>query len=253
MEYLLTAKNLGVLESFSFIDTLFAFDFDGTLSPIVDSPDDACLSEAISEKLKLLNELVTLAIMTGRSLKDIKTKLPFNPKYIIGNHGIESSKNSSDLKNMAELCKTWVMIIDQFYSEMLKDLGIVLENKEFSLSFHYRQAKDIKIAEGFILKLASQLPEAKILKGKLVVNVIPFLSMNKGDALLKLLKEENYRFCVYIGDDVTDEDVFNLSRPDLLTIKIGNDLSSSAKYYLKGQDEIDTFLEFILDQCSNII
>lgn len=241
-----TEKNLEVLKSFSIVDTLYAFDFDGTLSPIVDTPDKAYLPESISEKLCHLNDIVSLAIITGRSLDDIKKKFPFKPKYIIGNHGIEYPNYKNDLNSMKLLCKKWLHIIDHFYSDILKDLEILVENKEYSLSFHYRGTKNVLLAEDFISKLLLQLPDSKSIKGKFVMNVIPEWGMNKGEALKKLLSEEKYRFCIYIGDDVTDEDIFKIRSPELLTVKIGKDSHSSAKYYLNEHTEVERFLEYLL-------
>lgn len=247
MEYLFTEKNLEVLKSFSIVDTLYAFDFDGTLSPIVDSPSEACLPESISEKLYHLNDIVPLAVITGRSINDVKKKLTFSPKYLIGNHGIEYPNNKKDLQKMKELCMKWLQIINQFYADIFKTSGVVIENKGYSLSFHYRGVQDFTFAEDYLYKVLSQLPDAKIIRGKFVMNVLPIFGMNKGDALKKLLHDEKMRFCVYIGDDVTDEDIFKIRIPELLSIKIGVDSDSSAKFYLKEYSEVDKFLKYLLE------
>lgn len=68
---------------------LCVFDFDGTLSPIVAQPDQARLPLGVRRRLLELSKLASVAIITGRSLADIRPRLEFEPDYTVGNHGIE--------------------------------------------------------------------------------------------------------------------------------------------------------------------
>jgi trehalose 6-phosphate phosphatase len=75
------------------------------------------------------------------------------------------------------------------------------------------------------------------------VNVLPELAPNKGDALLALRAIEQADIAFYVGDDVTDEDVFKLNQPGrLLSARVGESLSSWASYFLRHQTEIDRLL-----------
>lgn len=79
--------------------------------------------------------------------------------------------------------------------------------------------------------------------GKLVVNVVPERAPNKGDALLELRKAEQADTALYVGDDVTDEDVFELDQPGrLLSVRVGESRSSAAAYFLRNQNEMDRLL-----------
>ena len=68
---------------------LLAFDFDGTLAPIVARPQDARIPPGVSARLKALAAQLPLAIVTGRSVADVRGRLGFEPGYIAGNHGAE--------------------------------------------------------------------------------------------------------------------------------------------------------------------
>src|SRR3989344_5814712 len=89
MKYLLSNSGKQSMEALRFTDTLYAFDFDGTLAPIVANPDDARMSAKNIGLLKELNKLASVAVISGRSLTDLKKRLPFRPKYLVGNHGLE--------------------------------------------------------------------------------------------------------------------------------------------------------------------
>ena len=90
MAPLFSRDNLVVLESMSFTKTLYAFDFDGTLAKIVRVPAEARMSRTTEELIKQFSELVPVAIVSGRSLKDLRDRLGFEPKYLIGNSRFKS-------------------------------------------------------------------------------------------------------------------------------------------------------------------
>ena len=99
--------------------------------------------------------------------------------------------------------------------------GIRLDNKRYSLAVHYRKAADYDETESGLTRLfAEAVPEAHVLPGEFVYNLIPPGAPDKGDALLELMKAAGSRTAVYVGDDWTDEDVFSLESPDILTIRI---------------------------------
>jgi trehalose 6-phosphate phosphatase len=80
--------------------------------------------------------------------------------------------------------------------------------------------------------------------GKLVVNLLPDGAPHKGIALEELRAREGADTAVFVGDDVTDEDVFELDRPGkLLGIRVGQSRSSAAPFYIRNQLEVDALLE----------
>ncbi len=243
MEYLLNPRNINILESFTLVKTLFAFDYDGTLAPITDDPQSAHMKPAVSKLLEELNHLSPIAIITGRKVGDVQKLLPFAPSVIIGNHGAEGLQSPSEMESMKEDVRLWLEGLKDLKPIMDK-LGIKIENKEYSLSFHYRNASSPEIAESALDMMLMDLPRSRKTRGKFVLNVVPENSFHKGMALDRVMKQNKYPFGVYFGDDQTDEDVFRYHNPKLLTVKVGPG-KSSAKYFLHEQDEMADVLKLL--------
>ncbi len=243
MEYLLKEKNLPLLKSFCLANTLFAFDYDGTLAPLTNNPDRAFMREETSQLLKELSGICPIAIITGRSVADVEKFLPIKPDHIIGNHGSEGTQSPADLFIMSGLCQEWLKTMESF-APILDKLGITVENKTYSLTLHYRKSMEAEIAEATIASILSRLPKCRVSPGKAVINIVPEMSLNKGEALDMILRTSGHRFCIYFGDDQTDEDVFHRNSSRLMTVKVGPG-TTSAKYYLRQQVEIDIILSYI--------
>ena len=89
MKHLLSREGCLALEAVLRAQPLLAFDFDGTLAPIVARPDDAHVAVAVSQRLDRLARLRPLAVVTGRAVGDVARRLGFTPQFIVGNHGAE--------------------------------------------------------------------------------------------------------------------------------------------------------------------
>jgi len=187
--------------------------------------------------------LPLLAIITGRSVEDISSHISFKPRYIIGNHGIEGIHTEEELLTIKEIIQFYRSLIQNQFQDKLEELGILLEDKVYSLSLHYRNSKTPNEAEFFIQTHMNCFASVKLSPGKMVFNLTPNIGINKGQAFISLLKKENAKFGFYIGDDETDEDVFVYRDPRLLTVRIGFSEKSKAKYYIKSQAEICQVLE----------
>jgi trehalose 6-phosphate phosphatase len=125
--------------------------------------------------------------------------------------------------------------------------GVVVEDQGLSLAVHYRQSRQKGRAKQAILAATVALGrEVRIVPGKLVVNILPDVAGHKGVALRRL-RARLADTAVYVGDDVTDEDVFTLDEPGrLLSIRVGRDPTSAAAYYLREQSELDALLEALI-------
>ncbi len=125
--------------------------------------------------------------------------------------------------------------------------GIELEDNGFTLALHYRHASKKRNAKMAVLQKALELlPLPRIVLGKSVVNIIPRGLPHKGDAFQKLLILSKPKSAIYIGDDVTDEDVFSLSLPRVLMVRVGYKKNSHAQFYLRGQSEVNKLLQIII-------
>src|SRR5215468_8174803 len=118
---------------------LLAFDFDGTLAPIVVRPEEARVSEAVSGRLARLASLRPVAIITGRSVEDVAPRLGFEPQYIVGNHGAEDPTDARQL-DMSALERFRCLLAAN--AERTQAAGVGVEDKGYSIALHYRLAHD---------------------------------------------------------------------------------------------------------------
>jgi trehalose 6-phosphate phosphatase len=239
MRRLLAPENGEMLAQVACSRVLLAFDFDGTLAPIVASRDDAQMRERTSELFDRVCHLYPCAVISGRSQSDVSTRLGAAPiKYVIGNHGLEPGSNLAEFESEIADARAFL------HEALLGTAGVDLEDKRYSLALHYRRSRNKRIARAAILAAIAALPvRMRVVLGKLVVNVVPERAPNKGEALIELRKTEKADTALYVGDDVTDEDVFQLDQPGrLLTVRVGESRSSAAAYFLRDQNEMDRLL-----------
>lgn len=243
---LFSKGSLVVLESLSFTKTLYAFDFDGTLSKIVRKPSDASILPSTAELLKELSALVPVAVISGRSVEDLRPRLGFKPRFIVGNHGLEGiDKKAFSLTRAKQISRRWA----ESLQEMGFEPGVEVEDKDYSLALHYRRARNKKTARSQIQKAIEGLsPSPRVIHGKFVYNLLPAGAPHKGAALLDLLDKCRMKHILYVGDDDTDEDVFNLpyTRGQLMTIRIGKKNSSRANYYVRRQTQMNQVLRLLV-------
>ena len=240
MRYALSTTGLERIRAFLTPDTLLAFDIDGTLAPIVERPWDARVPGDVQRGLAALAERTAVAIITGRAIEDARPMLGFTPRYLVGNHGAEGVPGMDHLSaQCARVCHVW---LDELASgnEPWRDIdGIVLEDKTYSLSFHFRHARDHSAARRLLVaRTAALLPLPTLLDGKSVLNLLPPGAPNKGAALTALLESSRCERAFYVGDDASDEAVFRLRSPAILSVRVEPDEASAANLYLKGQQDV---------------
>lgn len=227
--------------------TLLAFDFDGTLSPIVQDPDAARLDPKLLPLLSSLAERSQLCLITGRSLADIQPRVPHFIHEIIGNHGAEWAGVA-----FTERCKKLEADV-QVTFEALKEIlppepGLVVEKKNLSLSLHFRHVRDPAETEAVLRTCVSRAAaDFRVIAGKSVLSLTPPGVPHKGDALLELMQKKGLTQALYVGDDVTDEDVFCLRAPHVFGIKIGAPDETLAQYYIHEQNQMGDLICLIRD------
>lgn len=243
MKNILADENLAILKDFARQRVLLAFDFDGTLAPIVRNPSAAAMRARTTTLFARLAKHYPCVVISGRSRADVSAKVANIPlRAVIGNHGMEPSRNLRDARRLATLWHT------QLASSLPKIPGVIIEDKEVSLAIHYRQARSRAAVRRLVLIAAADLHDARIVEGKMVVNVLPADAPDKGTALVNLCKRWRCESAIYLGDDENDEDVFALaSQGRLLGIRIGRSRRSQAAYFLPSQSAIDTLLSLLID------
>lgn len=226
---------------------LLAFDFDGTLAPIVALPDHARLSFAVAGRLRLLAEHLPVAIVTGRATDDVKQRLHFHPHYVVGNHGAE---DEFDLGGAGlRMSALDALRLDlQARAADLVAAGVAVEDKGQSIALHYRLSRRRDDAKALIHEiLAAFGGTLHVFAGKMVVNVVATGAPDKASAVRRLLARSESNCALFAGDDVNDEPVFEAAEPDWLTVRVGRDCPNSrARYFLEGPHEMAMLLEYLL-------
>lgn len=239
MRHLLAAATVELLAEIAWSNVLVAFDFDGTLAPIVADRDAARMTAKTEGLLCRVADLYPCAVISGRSRPDIGRRLgAAKVKYVVGNHGLEPG---AKLQGFEEQIARARQALERALGS---SPGIEIEDKTYSLAVHYRRARLKQAARDAISRAVQTLDVGmRMIGGKLVVNIIPAGAPNKADALLHLREKERADVAVYVGDDATDEDVFELDQPGrLVSIRVGASKSSAARYFLKTQAEVDVVL-----------
>lgn len=246
MKYLFARENAGVLAQLAWSRVLIALDFDGTLAPIVADRDRAAMRPRTRALLGAVAQRYPTVVVSGRGQADVARRCGgIRLRHVIGNHGVEPGA-ATDLERFEREVGQARVLLEQ----QLDDWMLDVEDKRYSLAIHYRRARSRTAARAAILHGIAHLPMAmRVVLGKLVVNAVPAGAPHKGDAVLRVRDDEAADTVLYLGDDVTDEDVFELDQPGrLATVRIGESPTSAASYFVRGQGEIDRVLAALVAQ-----
>ena len=225
-------------------DALLAFDFDGTLAPIVDDPARAVLSEWTRALLSALAARRRCAVLSGRSLDDLRPRLAGLPLFaLVGNHGVEVAGEPAP-----EGLRAGVHAWSAELRERLAHLpGVRIEDKGFTLSVHFRGAPSPERVEAEIRAVADGLPGARVFGGKAVVNVAPEGAPDKGDALAALMALARTPAALYVGDDETDEPAFALAaEAPVVGVRVGSAAATRAVHLLSDRAQVDALLDALV-------
>jgi trehalose 6-phosphate phosphatase len=226
---------------------LLAFDFDGTLAPIVANPREAAVPLAVGRRLAALAEVLPVAIVSGRSVHDVKGRLSFCPAFVIGNHGAEGWDSAADQELKPLFDEVRALLAAQ--RDVLDELGVVVEDKGLSVALHYRIARDRAAAKAFVKVLLTKLASPLAVSfGKCVANITAVNAPDKGVALHRLVRQAKAHSAVFVGDDSNDEPAFSSAESHWLTVRIGNRVrGSKARFYLDDHAQVATFLQDMVD------
>lgn len=239
----LKAPSLATLASFAHSNMLLALDYDGTLAPIVATPARARMRRDTRKLLTRAARLYPCVVISGRALDDIVRKLRGIPVwYLFGNHGLEPVAPGVDAPTPAS---AWARLLKK---RLARAPGIVIEDKRYSLTIHYRNARNKADAIAAIDRAIRDLPGVRALGGLESVSLLPRDGPDKGAALRQACRLFACDSAIYVGDDATDEDAFGSTYPEeLLTIRIGTTHASRARHSLACQDDIDELLRVLVD------
>jgi trehalose-phosphatase len=215
-------------------------DFDGTLAPIVSTPGAARIQPAL---VRLLQSIAArprtgLAIISGRSLEDVRNRVGVPGLIYAGCHGlIAEGPGISFVHPEAAAARELVEDITAQLRERFRGLsGVEIEPKELCVCVHYRRARPSDLAEVFFqVESIADTHQERImsLHGKKVFELLPRVSWDKGESALWIRDHWSRRVSqepatVFMGDDETDERAFEALRGKGLTVRVGSGRRRSA-------------------------
>ncbi|WNB17774.1 bifunctional alpha,alpha-trehalose-phosphate synthase (UDP-forming)/trehalose-phosphatase [Marivirga arenosa] len=229
-------------------------DYDGTLMPFNENPDDCAPDAELSQILHQLAVKAKVVVISGRKAATLEEWLDEFNIDLIAEHGIKTKRAGAKWEVNGNLqedsWKNEARDILEFYIQ--RTPGSFLEEKEHTLVWHYRKVEkglgDLRSSE-----LSSHLKHfmtnkgLDVIEGDHVVEVKPSV-INKGKAAIERLKGEKTDFIMAFGDDRTDEDTFEALPNDALSVKVGSGFSY-AKYAVENNEEVRTLLEkFVMEE-----
>ncbi|KAJ0042206.1 hypothetical protein Pint_17658 [Pistacia integerrima] len=248
-------------------------DYDGTLSPIVDDPDKAFMSDEMRAAVREVAKYFPTAIVSGRSREKVKQFVQLSNVYYAGSHGMDIEApprpfKSSDGKYHTispgikgnevafQPAKKFLPAIQEMIAELEEETkkiqGASVEDNRFCVSVHFRQVRDedYSILQEKVKSVLKNYPEFHLSEGKKVMEIRPSIEWDKGHALEYLLEtlglsNSSDVLPLYIGDDRTDEDAFKVikSRGQGFPIIVSSTpKDTKASYSLKDPSEVLTFL-----------
>lgn len=238
---MLAKRNLPVLASFASSNVLLAFDYDGTLAPIVAQRDRARMRRETSRLLADVARRYPCVVISGRRLDDITRRLNRIPVWhVFGDFGYEPAPPA---QRPPERVRDWVKRLTE---DLPSHRGLVIEPKQYSVTVHYRSVRDKRRAVEAITQAVAELKDARAINSPQAITLMPYGGPDKGVALQQARRQFSCDTAIYVGDDETDEDAFASDRPArLLSIRIGSARESKARFTLKRQTEIDALLKVL--------
>lgn len=227
-------------------------DYDGTLTHIQSTPSAAVLSERARNVLTSLadNPQISVAIVTGRSLEQIRSLVGLPGIDLAANHGLQIARG----------CRVWthplarrsivsVQEILRFLERRLSAIpDILIEEKQVTVTIHLRN-----VAPKYYRTIRNAVDEAmqssrcrcRLTTGKKVLEIRPATSWSKGDAVGFLMRRQRgmKKLPIFIGDDMTDEDAFRFLQRDGITIRVGRKQDTYATYMVPSVNGVLRFLE----------
>ena len=239
---------------------LLLFDYDGTLTPIVERPELADLHRESRQLLKALahKPRFTIGILSGRALNDLQNRVAVNGIIYAGNHGLEiKGPDIEFIHPLTNEMGSIIRVIGKMLSKSFsKTRGVVVEDKGATLSVHYRMVEDEEKVDEVrnvfeqVVGLARSLGKIKTTSGTKVHEVRPNVPWHKGKAVRFIMKQyaKNGRqsglLPIYVGDDLTDEDAFQVIEGyGGISIYVGSeDAQTVAGYLLNSTEEVTEFI-----------
>ncbi|GFG73009.1 trehalose-phosphatase [Mycobacterium botniense] len=237
------------------------FDFDGTLSEIVNDPAAARLTAGAAEALQLLAARCPVAVLSGRDLADVCRRVGLAGIWYAGSHGFELTApdgthhhNEAAAPSIAVLGQVALRLRDQLAAIP----GVVVEHKRFAVAVHYRSAPRDRVGEvAAAVRAAGRREALRVTTGREVIELRPNIDWDKGKTLNWVIDHLHGAgtgplLPIYLGDDLTDEDAFDAVRQDGIGIVVRHtddgDRATAARFALDGPAQVSEFARRLAGQ-----
>lgn len=236
-------------------------DYDGTLAPIVANPATARLSPVMHQVLTALvhHPRYRVAVVSGRALADLQTRVDGATLYLAGNHGLEIVGPGAAYCHPAigRLQPQLAALTPALRHDLEEIPGAWIEDKGLTLTVHFRGVPErfVPLLRRRVLRRLRPALEARELalrSGKASLEIRPRVQWGKGEAMrwivehMRLGRPATRGFAVYMGDDETDEDAFRALDTAGLGVVVGdNRLYSAAHYCVESVEQTAQFLALL--------
>ncbi len=219
-------------------------DFDGTLAGLRPRPAMVRLSRPVGRILGRLahSPRIKIWLVSGRRKADLQRRARIAGVHYVGLHGWEREGNGA----LGGASQGMLLFAKNLLEDSLEKLpGVWIEDKGMAFALHYRAASlsaGRRARQELHKVMDAFRPELRVMKGKKVFEVLPREAEGKGAAVRALLgKLPAGTLPIYVGDDNTDESAFAVL-PRGLTVRVGRDRQTRARYYLRSPQEVAHFL-----------
>ena len=234
-------------------------DFDGTISEIAPTPDEAIINPCVADSLRSLAAKLTLvSVVSGRSAGEVRDKVGLDGAIYVGNHGAEYLSNDHIVSppGVSGHIRKLKAAFEQLRA-VADGPGMIWQDKGLSASAHYRLAPNPKQARRKLQAALDSVGELEIFWGKMVLELRAPTGLDKGSAVRKLVHENRLDAVIYIGDDTTDVDALRAVRElgvsgtvlglgaAVLHNESPPELLNFADYVLDGVPEVAEFLRWL--------
>ena len=233
------------------------YDFDGTLSEIVEDPDSARLVDGAAGALTSLSAACPVAILSGRDLADVRERIGLPGLWYAGSHGFELTGPEGTHHQNPEAAAS-IPVLAGAAADLADQLGhipgVVVEHKRFGVAVHYRNAPRDRVGEvAAAVRTAGQRTALRVTTGREVIELRPNIDWDKGKTLhwvLDYIRDNEGAgplLPIYLGDDITDEDAFDAVDDDGIAILVRHsddgDRATAARYALDDPGRVREFTE----------
>jgi trehalose 6-phosphate phosphatase len=235
------------------------FDFDGTLSDIVNDPDTARPVAGAAEALAQLAAHCPVAVLSGRDLADVANRVGVPGIWYAGSHGFElTAPDGTHHENDAAAAA--IPVLEQAAGALRDQLGsiagVVVEHKRFGVAVHYRNVARDRVGDvAAAVRAAGRRDGLRVTTGREVIELRPDIDWDKGKTLrwvIDHLPAPGSFTPVYLGDDITDEDAFDAVRDDGVPILVRHnddgDRATAALFALESPARVSEFVDRLASQ-----